>query len=86
MFFLACRLTTVRLWSTVGLSVNTSSFPLSSNRALYFTSYSQAKQRFNRIFPYESPLVHLSSAITAGRTVSDLGVLPGFSLSPDLVP
>ena len=38
-----------------------------SNRALYFTAYSQAKQRYNRFFPHESPLVHLCSAVSAGE-------------------
>ena len=38
-------------------------------RALYFTAYSQAKQYYNGIFTHESPLVHLSSAITAGVCV-----------------
>ena len=35
-------------------------------RALYFMAYSQAKQVYNRVLSYESPLVHLASAISAG--------------------
>lgn len=38
-------------------------------RALYFTAYSQAKQFYNGIFTYESPAVHLVSAISAGVCV-----------------
>ncbi len=38
-------------------------------RALYFTAYSQAKQFYNGIFTYESPAVHLVSAISAGMCV-----------------
>ena len=38
-------------------------------RALYFTAYSQAKQFYNGIFSYESPAVHLVSAISAGICV-----------------
>lgn len=40
------------------------------SRALYFTAYSQAKQLYNRVFPYESAAVHLASAVTAGDTIS----------------
>ncbi|XP_064385092.1 solute carrier family 25 member 36-A-like [Halichondria panicea] len=39
-------------------------------RALYFTSYAQAKQMFNNIFSYESPAVHLCSAVSAGVVTS----------------
>ena len=35
-------------------------------RALYFSAYSQAKQLYNNVFHYESPAVHLASAISAG--------------------
>jgi solute carrier family 25 protein 33/36 len=64
-------------------------------RALYFTAYSQAKQFYNRVFPYESAPVHLASAITAGiatttvtspiwvvKTQIQLDTRPGKSLSP----
>ena len=48
-------------------------------RALYFTAYSQAKQFYNGIFSYESPAVHLVSAISAGMCVccvcANVGVL-----------
>ena len=39
------------------------------HRALYFTAYSQAKQIYNRVFSYESPFVHLASAISAGMYI-----------------
>lgn len=41
-------------------------FGIIPTRALYFTAYSQAKQFYNGIFRYESPAVHLVSAISAG--------------------
>ena len=39
---------------------------LFSYRALYFTAYSQFKQRYNKTLSYESSLVHLCSAVSAG--------------------
>lgn len=41
-------------------------FGIIPTRALYFTAYSQAKQLYNSVFSYESPLVHLCSAVSAG--------------------
>lgn len=41
-------------------------FGIIPTRALYFTAYSQAKQMYNSVFPYESASVHLTSAVTAG--------------------
>jgi solute carrier family 25 protein 33/36 len=41
-------------------------FGIIPTRALYFMAYSQAKQLYNRIFTYESPVVHLVSAMSAG--------------------
>ena len=35
-------------------------------RALYFTSYAYAKQKYNSLLPHESPVVHLCSAVSAG--------------------
>jgi solute carrier family 25 protein 33/36 len=70
-------------------------FGIIPTRALYFTAYSQAKQFYNRVFPYESAPVHLASAITAGiatttvtspiwvvKTQIQLDTRPGKSLSP----
>lgn len=58
--------------------------PPSLYRALYFTAYSQAKQLYNRVFSYESPLVHLSSAISAGAALSDKNTSVG-PLGPNMV-
>lgn len=46
--------------------LGTSLFGIIPTRALYFTAYSQAKQVYNRVFPHESPAVHLCSAVSAG--------------------
>lgn len=45
-------------------------FGIIPTRALYFTAYSQAKQLYNGVFSHESPVVHLSSAITAGMVTA----------------
>lgn len=45
-------------------------FGIVPTRAIYFTAYSQAKHRFNKLFPYESPAVHLCSAISAGAVTA----------------
>lgn len=44
-------------------------------RALYFTTYSQVKQYYNTVFKYESPLVHLCSAVTAGKLTLVLTIM-----------
>lgn len=41
-------------------------FGIIPTRALYFTAYSQFKQHYNRWLSYESSLVHLCSAVSAG--------------------
>ena len=55
-----------------GAPCNNCFFLFLLSRALYFTAYSQAKQLYNRVFPYESAAVHLASAVTAGDTISIL--------------
>lgn len=70
-------------------------FGIIPTRALYFMAYSQAKQVYNRVLSYESPLVHLASAISAGlatttvtspiwvvKTQIQLDTRPGKSLGP----
>lgn len=70
-------------------------FGIIPTRALYFTAYSQAKQLYNRVFSYESPAVHLASAVSAGlatttvtspiwvvKTQIQLDTRPGKTLSP----
>lgn len=45
-------------------------FGIIPTRALYFTAYSQAKQFYNGIFTYESAMVHLVSAMSAGAVTA----------------
>lgn len=42
------------------------------SRAVYFCTYSQAKQFWNGVFPPDSPVVHVCSASCAGFTASTL--------------
>lgn len=50
----------------LALLIDNDGFSQTPHRALYFTAYSQAKQMYNRVFSYESPVVHLCSAVSAG--------------------
>lgn len=45
-------------------------FGIIPTRALYFMSYFQAKALYNRLLPYESSLVHLHAAVSAGIVTS----------------
>lgn len=45
---------------------------MAPSRAVYFCTYSQAKQFWNSVFPPDSPIVHVCSASCAGFTASTL--------------
>ena len=50
-------------------------------RALYFTSYAYAKQKYNSLLPHESPVVHLCSAVSAGMCCVCAALIPFFPKS-----